>query len=100
MKADAKMAITVKLVGALRHAANTNELALNCKNNTSIRELISEITREVPALTRSLIDQQLENPTPNVLILVNNREISVLNGLETTLKNNDEVVLVPVAHGG
>ncbi len=94
------MAINVKLIGALRHAAGTSELSLNCKDNTSIKELINEITREVPALTRSLIDQQLENPTPNVLILVNGREISVLNGLGTTLQNNDEIVLVPVVHGG
>ena len=54
----------------------------------------------MPALKRSLIDQQLEDPRPNALILVNGREISVLNGLETNLKNGDEIVLVPVVHGG
>jgi MoaD family protein len=94
------MVITVKLIGALRHAASTGELTLNCKSKTSIKELVYEINKKVPALTRSLIDQQLENPTPNVLILVNGREISVLKGLETTLQNNDEIVLVPVVHGG
>jgi MoaD family protein len=94
------MAIIVKFIGALRHVSSASELALNCKGNVSIRELMREITKEVPALMRSLIDQQLEEPTPNVLILVNGREISVLNGLETTLQNGDEVVLVPVVHGG
>ena len=94
------MIVTVKLIGALRHAAGTGEITLNCEGNTSIKELINGITGEVPELTRSLIDQQLENPMPNVLILVNGREISVLNGLETTLQNNDEIVLVPVVHGG
>ncbi len=94
------MAITVKFIGALRHAAGTGELVLNCKDSTTVKDLINEITKKLPALTQSLIDQQLENPTPNALILVNNREISVLNGLETTLQSNDEVVLVPVVHGG
>jgi molybdopterin synthase sulfur carrier subunit len=94
------MAIIVKFIGALRHVSGAGELALNCKGNVSIRDLMCEITKEVPALTRSLIDQQLEDPTPNVLILVNGREISVLNGLETNLQNGDEVVLVPVVHGG
>jgi molybdopterin synthase sulfur carrier subunit len=94
------MAVTVKFIGALRHVSGAGELALNCKDNVSIRELMREITEEVPALTRSLIDQQLEEPTPNVLILVNGREISVLNGLETNLQDGDEVVLVPVVHGG
>ena len=94
------MTITVKFVGALRHASGAGELALDCTDDVSIRELISEITKELPALKRSLIDQQLEDPRPNVLILVNGKEISVLNGLETNLQNGDEVVLVPVVHGG
>jgi MoaD family protein len=94
------MAVIVKFIGALRHVSGAGELALNCKDNVSIRELMREISKEVPALTRSLIDQQLEEPTPNVLILVNGREISVLNGLETALQNGDEVVFVPVVHGG
>jgi len=34
------------------------------------------------------------------LILVNDREIGVLNSLETKLNDGDEVVLVPVVHGG
>jgi molybdopterin synthase sulfur carrier subunit len=94
------MAITVKFVGALRHVSGAGELALDCKGDISIRALINEITKEMPALKRSLIDQQLEDPRPNALILVNGKEISVLNGLETKLKDGDEIVLVPVVHGG
>ena len=94
------MAITVKFVGALRHVSGAGELALDCKGDISIRALINEITEEMPVLKRSLIDQQLEDPRPNALILVNGKEISVLNGLETKLKDGDEIVLVPVVHGG
>jgi molybdopterin converting factor small subunit len=36
----------------------------------------------------------------NALILVNDREISVLNGLDTKLDDGDEIVFVPVIHGG
>ena len=97
---DAKMAITVKFVGALRHFSGMGELALNYKACLSIGELINEIIKEVPELKRSLIDQQLEDPRPNALILVNGREIGVLDGLETRLKEGDEIVLVPVVHGG
>jgi MoaD family protein len=94
------MAITVKFVGALRHVSGAGELALDCKGDISIRALMNEITKERPALKRSLIDQQLEDPRPNALILVNGKEISVLNGLETKLNDGDEIVLVPVVHGG
>jgi MoaD family protein len=95
-----KMAITVKFVGALRHFSGAGELALDCKGCASVGELVNELVKEVPEIKRSLIDQQLEDPRPNALILVNGREIGVLNGLETKLKDGDEVVLVTVVHGG
>jgi molybdopterin synthase sulfur carrier subunit len=94
------MAITVKFLGALRHISGVGELALNVKDAISIKELMNEIVREISALKQSLIPQQLEDLRSNTLILVNGREISVLNGLETKLKDGDEIVFVPVVHGG
>jgi molybdopterin synthase sulfur carrier subunit len=94
------MAITVKFIGALRHVSGVDKLTLNYKGDLSIKELVNQIAKDKPALRRSLIDQQLEDLRPNALILVNGREISVLNGLEVNLKDGDEIVLVPVVHGG
>jgi len=51
-------------------------------------------------LKQILIDPELKDPKPNTLILVNGKEISVLNGLETTLKDEDEVIFIPVLHAG
>ena len=51
-------------------------------------------------LRRNLLDEHLQEPKPNALILVNGKEISVLEGLATKLKDGDEVVFVPVVHGG
>ena len=95
-----QMAITVKFLGALRHISGAGELALNIKGVLSIKELMNEIVREVPALKPSLTHQQLEDLRSNTLMLVNGREISVLSGLETNLKDGDEIVFVPVVHGG
>ncbi len=94
------MAITVKFVGAFRHFSGAGGLEVNCKGLTSVGELVNELVKEVPEIEGTLVDQQLANPGPNALILVNGREIGVLDGLETTLKDGDEVVLVPVVHGG
>jgi molybdopterin synthase sulfur carrier subunit len=94
------MAITVKFVGAFRYFLGADELALDYKGYVSIGELVNGLVKEVPDLKRSLIDRQLKDPRPNALILVNGREIGVLNGLETKLKDGDEIVFVPVVHGG
>jgi molybdopterin synthase sulfur carrier subunit len=95
-----KVTIAVKFIGSLRHVSGTGELALSCKSYVAIRELMNEITKELPELKRSLIGHQLEDPRSNTLVLVNGREISVLDGLETKLKDGDEVVFIPFVHGG
>ena len=94
------MTITVKFLGALRHISGAGELALNIKGALSIKELMNEIVREVPALKPSLTHQQPEDLRSNTLMLVNGNENSALNGLETNLKDGDEIIFVPVVHGG
>ena len=93
------MAIKVRFVGALRLASGKDTRLVDC-GGCSVKELIDKISRQHPELRRNLIDEELGDSRPNGLILVNGREISVMNGLNTALKDGDEVVLVPVAHGG
>jgi MoaD family protein len=94
------MVVTLKFLGALRHASGKDTLTLNCENGASIMDVVDEVSRGAPALRRSLVDEHLNEPTPNALILVNGREISVLDNLGTRIKDGDEVVFVPVVHGG
>ncbi len=94
------MIVILKFLGALRHASGKETLTLNCKNGASIMDVVDEISLGAPALRRSLVDEHLDKPTPNALILVNGREISVLDNLRTRIKDGDEVVFVPVVHGG
>ncbi len=94
------MTITLKFLGALRHASGKNQLTLECRKGASVMDLIEEATKKTPTLRRNLLDEQLSPPKPNSIILVNGIEISVLKGLETTVKDGDEVVFVPVVHGG
>lgn len=61
---------------------------------------MDEIIEEMPELKRTFSDQELNDSRSNSLILVNGREISILNGLETKLNEGDEIVFVPVVHGG
>jgi len=94
------MVITVRFIGALRSASGKSKISVKAKGNVRLREFIDKIVEEKPKLKRALIDPELASPSPNALILVNGKEISVLDGLETMLKNGDEVVFVPVVHGG
>ena len=94
------MTVNLKFLGALRHISGKDQLALECREGASILNILDTLTMQAPALRRNLLDEQLETPKPNALILVNGKEISVLNGLDTKMKDGDEVVFVPIVHGG
>ena len=94
------MVINVKFIGALRGMSGRSRLSIHVRKTTPLREIIKKITEELPQIARAIVDPELEDPRPNTLILINGKEISVLDGLDTMLKDGDEVVLVPVIHGG
>ncbi len=94
------MIITVEFLGSLRHASGKELFSVDCRESVSVLGLIKTLASRKPVLRRSLLDERLEEPVPNALILVNGKEISVLNGLGTLLKDGDEVTFVPVVHGG
>jgi molybdopterin synthase sulfur carrier subunit len=94
------MAITVRFVGSLRASAGKSRLTLHLSRSASLRDVITKIANDKPRLKRALIDPELNDPRTNSLILVNGKEISVLQGLDTMLKDGDELTLIPVVHGG
>lgn len=93
------MPVTLKFIGALRRDSKGKELTLQTKTCTLI-ELIDGVTKQIPALRPNLLDERLNPPKTNALILINGKEISVLDGLKTKVKDGDEVVFIPVVHGG
>ena len=94
------MPITLKFLGALRHASGKDLLSLECRDGVSVLDLIKAASKGKASLRRNILDEQFQTPKSHALILVNGREISVLDGLATKVKDGDEVVFIPVVHGG
>ncbi|WP_456478519.1 ubiquitin-like small modifier protein 1 [Geoglobus ahangari] len=64
----------------------------------SVRELLNRLFEEFPGLREKLIrDGEL---TPFINIFVNGEDIRHLNGVETELKDGDEVAFIPAISGG
>lgn len=95
-----KVEATVRLLGAFRIISGKNCLSLGFEGEKCVGEAVDEIVEELPKLKDALIDPELKDPRPNALILLNGKEINVLNGLKTLIKNGDEMILIPVSHGG
>jgi MoaD family protein len=94
------MLLTLKFIGAMRQISGKNQLIVNIQDGNTLRELIENLGTNMPELPKVFGGQKFGSSNSNSLILVNGREISVLNGLDTKLMSGDEVVFIPVVHGG
>lgn len=96
------MRVRVRFYGVLKTAAKTDGLELDFDTSVSIRQLVNRLVNVIahPEFETYLIDADMKDPRPNALILVSGTEIGALDGIDTRLRDGDEVVFLPVAHGG
>jgi len=93
--------VEVRFLGVFRQFSGRNHVLVKLEEPSTVRKVIQKLTEAFSSeFKRALVDQELEDPRPNALILVNAKEINVLQGLETKVKDGDKIVLVPVSHGG
>lgn len=86
------MFVAIEFIGTLSTFAGLKKHKVELEENTTVLKLIQLLNVEF------LKDKQLDDPS--MLVLVNGKEISVVNGMQTELQNNDIVTFIPVSHGG
>ena len=96
------MRVSVRLYGVLKTAAKTEGLELDFDGPVSVRELVNKVVNVIasPEFETYMIDADMKDPRPNTLILVSGTEVGALDGIDTTLRDGDEVTFLPVVHGG
>jgi len=92
--------LRIKFIGALRHISGKTQLTLPFQAGITVKEVVAQLGLQIPGLKHTFCSQELNDARSNSLVLVNGKEISVLDGYETLLCDSDEVVFVPVVHGG
>jgi len=95
--------IQLRLYGVFRSAAGSSQVQLDVPSlKPTVRIVIDYLVSgtDFRKLKPLLIDENTMDPRPNALIMVSGREINALNGLDTILTEEDELSLLPVAHGG
>ena len=97
------MKIRLLLYGVFRSAVESDLIELELSSDTpTVRSALAQLfaRKDCGGLSNLILDSQSSDARSSTLILVSGREIGALEGLETKLKDDDEVSLLPVAHGG
>jgi molybdopterin converting factor small subunit len=94
--------IPVKLIGVLGSAAGNREVTIETQASLTVQELISRLLKTVDSkfFRELLVDAGTEDPRPNVIIMLNDQDSNVFEGLETQVEPGIRVTIIPVAHGG
>lgn len=101
-KTDTAADYRFKLIGVLATAAGRRELSVKCPGELLLSELISHLLLEVKTqqFRDLLIDSATKSPLPNVILLLNDQDCNLFQGLKTHVKTGTTVTIIPVAHGG
>ena len=93
--------VRVKLLGFFRVSSGRSRVTVKLGDGATVGDVVERlIASSPPEFKEALIDPVLREPSPKALILVNGKEVGVLDGVGTAVGDGDEVVLVPVTHGG
>lgn len=97
-----KTAVQVEFIGTLRNSAGRAAFSVDISNSTTLATVLLELEEEHCVPKGTLLEQGSNDNvlSRDLLVLVDGREIGILNGLATLLHGGERVILLPVSHGG
>ena len=97
------MSVEVRFVGSLVGLTNKNSIPiqLNQLPKPTILTVIQHLSKLFGKnFEDRILEYHPEGLRLRVLVLKNDVEIRVLNGLETEVNPGDKIVFIPISHGG
>ncbi len=86
----------IELVGPLKKTVGLNELRLKINEKIKLNEALNMLPEQIK---KRILDPH-GNILPEIIVLLNGVEVKSL-GLENTyVKDDDEITLIPIIHGG
>jgi molybdopterin converting factor small subunit len=92
------MNIELELLGALARIAGSRSVKIEVTDNATVRDVLSMVRRMQRGMEEYILLSG--DRVNNVIVLVDGRDIGVLDGIETKLRDGSKVTLIPVVHGG
>jgi MoaD family protein len=93
--------VRIRTLGVFKELFGSKLLTVKLKKNATVKKVFQKLADSLPKESKRLvIASEIYDVWSNALILVNGKEISVLNGLATEVADGDEIVFLPVSHGG
>ena len=92
----------IRLIGVLATGAGTRQVLIDSETELSLNDVMSRLLARVDnrQFRDLLVDSATNNPLPNVIMLLDEQDCNLFQGLRTKLDPGTVVTIIPVAHGG
>jgi len=94
------MKVRLQFLGSLQYDLKQQSLSYQFSSERTLRQIVSELIQDPKFKElKSFFSESLETKR-SLLVFINQQEISVLDGMNTKVKNEDTIAFIPVIHGG
>ena len=90
---------SIRLLASLRKVAGAPSVDVSMDGVETVRDLLAAIARDHAALANAILDEH-GTLSESVQLLVNGRNVMWLQGPDTPVSADDELVLIPPVVGG
>lgn len=98
---EALISITVQTILDLKRILGKREIGLVVPEGSTVQDLLAHMVGKWgQALSSYLFEPETGRLFSHIQIMVNGRSIGFLNGMETVLREHDDVLILPPAAGG
>ncbi len=96
------MLVNIEYLGHIREAIGSpRQESLEISSKASVRDLLTMLSEKYGAgFKKTIFEPNARDVKSNYIIAVNGFLLNQLNGLDTVLKPNDHVTLLPIVSGG
>ena len=93
--------VKVRTILTLKTIMGSGETEISVPEEATLRQLITTLVdRWGDELASYLYEPNTKSLRPYIRLMVNGRDIAFLQGMETVLRNGDEVLVLPPVSGG
>jgi len=92
--------VKVCFLAHLRRLSKKPEIHIRIPSQIKLKDFLKILARSVEGELRCELFDEKDHVRSGFLVLVNGIEISALDGFNTKISNNDNVVILPFIHGG
>lgn len=91
----------IRYFAALREITNLREETLEVGEGTTVLDILNLlVNRHGDNFREHVFDSRTGNPHPHFQFMLDEKSISIMRGLSTTLKSDCEFIIIPPVGGG